>query len=285
MIKTFRAPFPMTPRPSGTTSGDKNAWDATETIHGLIRRLASDTSDEALEALSTLRDESTDDYQPFIQNACAQQLKARRESAFLSPDLTAVKAVLTDQNPISVADLQAVALDALARIQERMGRDDVDQLSMFHGPNGPLGEEACRNRLVILLRDIIGHGIDAIPERSMPAERRADIVLALGGLQLPIEAKGQWHRELWTAALTQLDAFYTIEWRAYGIGIYLVFWFGSDVPASRMLKSRGRGRNHVRCETAAQLQSALTADIPEHRRSAIRVVVMDVSKSPRPPIQ
>lgn len=285
MIETFRTQFPMSPRPSGTTSGDKNAWDATETIHGLIRRLASDTSDEALEALSTLRDESADGYQPFIQNACAQQLKARRESAFLSPDIAAVKAVLTNQNPITVADLQAITLDALARIQERMGRDDVDQLSIFYGANGPLGEEACRNRLVILLRDIIGHGIDAIPERAMPAERRADIVLALGSLQLPIEAKGQWHRELWTAALTQLDAFYTIEWRARGIGIYLVFWFGNDVPASRKLKSRGRVRNHVRCETAAQLQSALTAAIPEHRRDAIKVVVMDVSKRTLPPSQ
>ena len=282
LVRKFRGPFPMTPHPSGSSSGDRNAWDATGTIHGMIRRLASDTSDAALAALSALRDGCADDYQPFIQNACAQQLKARRESAFLAPDLKTVKAVLDNKGPVTVADLQAITLDALTRIQERMGRDDVNQVGMFHGPTGPLGEEACRDRLVILLRDIVGHGIDAIPERFMPEGKRADVVMALGSLQLPIEIKGQWHRELWSAASTQLDAFYTIEWRAKGIGLYLVFWFGNDVPDSRKLKSRGRGT--TRCGTPDQLQKALTEEIPEHRRDAIKVVVMDVSKGSRPPI-
>jgi energy-coupling factor transporter ATP-binding protein EcfA2 len=279
LVRTFRKQFPTTYHPSGSSTGNRNGWDATETIHSMIRRLASDTSDEAVEALARLRDETNDEYQPFIQNAYAQQQKARRETGFQPHSLEAVKAVLANNGPLTIADLQQVTMDALDRIQERMGRDDVNQLTMFHGPTGPLGEEACRNSLIILLRDIIGHGIEVIPERQMPAEKRADIVIASGILQLPIEAKGQWHRELWNAAVTQLDTFYAIEWRARGAGLYLVFWFGNDVEPARKLRSRGRGT--TRCDTPEQLQKALVAEIPEHRRDAIKVIVLDVSKGPR----
>lgn len=276
LVRNFRGHFPSAERSPGVSSGDSNPWDATDFLRGMIRRIASDTSDEAISALTELRAESNDGYLPFIQNACAQQLKARRDASFIPPHLEDITAVLRDGRPTTVADLRALALDAVSTVQARMNRDDVDQVSLFFDGTKPKTEEECRNSLVILLRDLIGHGVDSVPERLMPANKRADIVFGLDDLRLPVEAKGQWNAELWTAANDQLDARYAVEWRAQGYGIYLVFWFGADTPPSRKLKSPGRGRQ--RPQSPSDLRDALVARIPEHRRGQISVLVLDVSR-------
>jgi hypothetical protein len=276
LVLTFREAFPATERPSGSSSGDTNPWDASDFLRGLVRRIAGDTSDPAVSILAALRDEVADDYRPFLKNACAQQLKARREAGFKPSNLDALSFVLRNQSPTSVADLQALAIDTLALVQSRMNRDAVDQVSMFYDGAVPKSEEDCSKSVVILLRDLIGHGIDTTPEYPMPGDNRADIVLALNDFRLPIEAKGQWHKKLWVAASEQLDAFYAIEWRARGYGIYLVFWFGSEVPDQKKLRSPGRGVR--RPDTPEALKAALTARIPEHRRGQITIVVLDVSR-------
>jgi hypothetical protein len=48
-------------------------------------------------------------------------------------------------------------------------------------------------------------------------------------MNLSIEIKGQWHREVWTAAETQLQD-YTKQYKSDGHGIYLVLWFGHLGP-------------------------------------------------------
>ena len=275
-IRVFREAFPAVERPSGSSSGDTNPWDASDFLRGLIRRIASETSEHAVSILAALRDEFEDGYRPFLQNACAQQLKTRREAGFAPPTLDALAAVLESQGPTGAADLQALAVDALAVIQSRMNRDAVDQVSMFYDGAVPKGEEDCSKSVVILLRDLIGHGVDTTPEYPMPDDNRADIVLALNDLRLPVEAKGQWHDKLWVAASEQLDAFYAIEWRARGYGIYLVYWFGPDVPDTKRVQSPGRAVK--RPDTPQALREALVQRIPEHRRGQIAVVVLDVSR-------
>ena len=44
-------------------------------------------------------------------------------------------------------------------------------------------------------------------------------------MNLPIEIKGQWHREVWNAAEIQSQD-YTKEYKSDGHCIYLVLWFG-----------------------------------------------------------
>lgn len=276
LVRTFRGPFPSTSRPTGSSSGDENGWDATEFLHTIMRRLAADTSDEAVAALAELRDAAADGYEPFLKNACAQQLRARRDASFAPLALDQVSAVLSRRGPTSAADLQALVLDALETVQSRMNRDAEGQVELFYGPDGPKGEEACRDALAILLRDVPGHGVVITSEDRAPSDKRADMVFSLNQLRLPLEAKGQWHDKLWVAANEQLDAYYAIEWRARNLGIYLVFWFGPDVPESKRLQSPGRGQ--ARPETAKALREALVARVAEHRRGQIAVVVLDVSR-------
>jgi hypothetical protein len=276
VFRTFREAFPLVQHPTGSSTGNTNPWDATDFLAGRMHKLATDTSDAAIGELELLLEATEDGYTPAIRNARAEQLKARRETDFTPTTLPALAAVVGGRAPKTIADLQALALDALEVIQAQLRGDALDRVGLFYGPAGPLDENACRNRLAILLERQLPYGISAIPERRMPNDKRADLALLLDDLQLPIEAKGQWHRELWTAADLQLDHLYTRDWRAGGCGIYLVFWFGADIARPRHLQAPAEGIEHP--TTAAALKRALTAQIPAHRRGSIDVVVLDLSR-------
>ena len=54
IIQEFRASWSNCPHPEGSTSGDRNPWDASEFIGALIRRLGDNVSDAAIAAMSAL---------------------------------------------------------------------------------------------------------------------------------------------------------------------------------------------------------------------------------------
>jgi len=275
LIRTFRPLHKAIGRPTGTTSGNQNEWDATEFLQGAIGELASDTSDAAITALTELRDEASDGYTDAIRKASSDQIQARREGDFKPLRLDDLAAVLRQAPPATIQDLRAIALDALASVQRQVRGDDVDSAKLFYDGGAPLTENRCRNVLTTLLRGTLPFGIDCVPERAMPNGKRVDLVLAIDALQLPLEAKGQWNPHLWTGAADQLDGLYTKEWRASGAGIYLVFWFGPGGPEGRILKAPPKGQALPR--TPEELAAALSARLPEHRRADLSIVVFDVS--------
>jgi hypothetical protein len=276
IVTTFRGLWTFETHPSGSSMGDQNAWDATDFLASVIRRLAADTSDAAVDALVTLRDAPSDGYTALLKSNSVEQRQAKLEAEFQPASLDKVLAVVRLEPPRSAADLQALTLDILERYQARLLGDDVGRVKLFYGPDGPLDENSCRDRLAMQLADQMPFGIELVPERQMPQGRRADLVVALGGVQLPIEVKGQWNRQLWTAADQQLDALYAKDWRAEGVGIYLVFWFGAAMPRPRQLQSPPPPA--VPPATAQDLKRALIELIPESRRGAIEVVVLDLSR-------
>ena len=276
-VRTFRRHFDYVSHPTGSSRGNENKWDATDFIASVIRRLAADTSDEAIVALRRLRDAPKDGYTSLIKSVRVEQRQARLEADFQPARLADLASLVLAEPPRTVADLQALALDTLDRFQAQLRGDALNRIDRFYGPAGPLDENACRDWLAIQLEDSLrSDGVQVTPERLMPKGRRADLVLALGDLQLPIEAKGQWNRDLWTAADLQLDAFYATDWRAGGVGIYLVFWFGPEAPPPRRLKAPPRGL--PRPTTPEELRQGLIGQIPEHRRGAIEVFVLDASR-------
>jgi len=76
-------------------------------------------------------------------------------------------------------------------------------------------------------------GIQCAPEGHLAADKRADIQCSIGQLMLLIEVKGQWHKELWTAAETQHDRLYAPDWRADRCGVYLALWFGRGMSKGK----------------------------------------------------
>ena len=83
-------------------------------------------------------------------------------------------------------------------------------------------------------------GISIVPEHQLKALKRCDFTATkmIGGVRrlLVTEVKGQWHNELYTAAVAQLHERYSIHPDAEQQGVYLVLWFGPEVSVAGLEK-------------------------------------------------
>ena len=214
----------------------------------------------------------------MARHALAQQRKARRDFEYTAPSVRELQAVLTDDLPETIDDMRAYIADRLDVLQERMHTSDTDMWEVYWTEEGPRGEEYCRNRLVEQVAGLMPDAVRIVPEMRMPERRRADIVAICNAVGLPVEIKGQWHREVWDAASDQLDAYYARELHAQGRGVYLVLWFG-DVPGRQLPPHPERLE---RPQTPQALRQMLVDRLPEARRLQIDVFVVDLSRPSEP---
>lgn len=274
IINTFRSLCPMVERPSGTSSGDSNPWDASNFIVHLIRRLGNDSSEEAIDALVRLRDAPNDGYSESVKIVIAEQTRMRVEAAYAPPTLAAIDAITRNHAPLSLTDLQTLVLEELATTQAKIKSDDAESWRGFYDDEKvPFAEERCRDHLLGLLRQG-SEGLTFDPETHVAADKEVDITCSAGTLRIPIEIKGQWHSELWKGADRQLDALYTRDWRAEGRGIYLVLWFGDQQQTTKRLKSPGR--HEALPTTADDLKEMLVATSRSAREGRVSVFVLDL---------
>lgn len=276
IVRTFGVAWAHAGRPTGMTQGDGNPWDASNFIMSCIDGISSDPTDKASGILDRLTEEATlASYRDIIKHARAQQRRLRRDKEFLSPSFEAVKSSLADGVPGTIDDLKSVILDQLETLQIYVRVSDTDAWETFWEAGQPRGENACRHRLLDLIRPHLKpKEIDLLPETLMPEKKRTDIVGLHKGKGLPIEVKGQWHRDVWDASSTQLDDKYTRDWRADGRGIYLALWFGNVTGKNPPPHPEGLPAPTI----AAEFQSMLQDRLLESQRSRIDVVVLDVSK-------
>lgn len=276
IIKNFRTLWPMVEHPGGSTSGNINPWDASQFIVHLIRRLGNDSSEEAVAALLRLRDAPADGYIESIKVVIAEQARICVESAYAPPSLGAINAIARNIAPESAADLQALVVDELATAQAKIKSDDAESWRGFYDDNGvPFVEERCRDHLLGLLRQG-SNEITFDPETHIAGDKEVDIACSVGTLRIPIEVKGQWHKDLWKGADIQLDTLYTPDWRAEGRGIYLVLWFGNQQQPSKRIKSRGRGVKSPK--TADELREMLIAGSRSTREGRVVIFVLDLEQ-------
>ncbi len=180
--------------------------------------------------------------------------------------------------PSNADDLKALVVEELAVAQKKLVGDDLDQIRDFWNDAGvPHDENRCRDRLAALIEPELKHyGVMRITEADMPKTKRADLAFACGQLQLPMEVKGQWHKDVWDAATGQLDLQYLIDWRSEQRGIYCVLWCG-DLPSKsgRRLKAPPKGLSTPK--TPGEMREMLIAQIPKSRQPLIDVVVLDLT--------
>lgn len=280
IIRHFRSLFPVAERPSGVTTGDQNAWDATDFLRNLIDSLGANSSAEAGEELLALNKDAEDTYTPYIRFAAEQHRRARREGNFAGVSLENLKAVLELRPPTTTGDLLVIVQDCIARLQLQLRGSDTDIIDKYYRDNGqPREEDWCTDRLIEDIERLLPpYGINTVPQRDMPNGKRVDVVFALGDLALPMECKAQWNRDLWTAASKQLDALYVGDWRAQDRGLLLVYWFGPNVEKAHRPSRQSRDTSAP--VTADDLRELLLAQVPAARRTSIFVEVLDLSTKP-----
>ena len=278
IVGQFRSLWPRASHPTGTTWGDTNAWDASEFLDSVINRLASDTSDRAVVALRKLINSPKDPYTPILLHAYDQQRHSRRELAFSGITLDRLRDVIDAKPPRTTSDLLAVVLFALHRLQAQLKGNDTDIVDKYWTDDGPPRDErTCTDRLIEdLERTLPVRGIARTPERDMPKDKRADVVFTAGDASLPVECKGQWNDDRWTAASLQLDALNLRDWRSQDRGLYIVYWFGAQVPPNRALRKRQHGDTPP--GSPQELRRKLLDCLPAARHRSIAIEVLDLSR-------
>lgn len=271
----FRTAWPYTGHPEGSSIGDTNSWNASDFITSIVSHLGDDSSDEAIAALTSLRDGKSDGYTPYLQVVAAEQRRKRMEQDFAAPDLAMLRGAIEDTAPTTAADLQAVMLEELEVAQAKLDGHPVDwRDDFFDEESRPKDEESCRHKILQMFGEY-PMGILCAPEGQLANHKRADIQCTIEELMLPIEIKGQWHPKLWTAAETQLDRQYASDWRAEKYGIYLALWFGRSVAENKRPKAPPKGI--AAPNTADEMQAALASALPAALQGRIAVVVLDLS--------
>lgn len=274
IIQTFRAQWPVAEHPNEETCGYDNAWEASQFINSFIDRIGSSTDVEAVKVLQRLRYVSEDSYTFRIKVVAAEQHRLIVEASYIPLSLAAVKAITYNTLPKSMADLQALIIEELEVVQAKIKSDDVDSRCAFYDDNKVAHkEERCSSALIGLLRQGV-KGIEYTPELHIANDKEVDITCAIEKLRLPIEVKGQWHKDLWHAADTQLDRLYTQDWRAKNRGIYLVLWFGQKQPENKILQTPGRGI--TKPKTAEELQEMLKLNSQATLQGRVEIFVLDL---------
>lgn len=273
IVSTFRQLWPWVSDSDDGWREVRNTWNACRFLSGILEKLANTTTPEAIAALQALRDAPQDSYTELLQTLCTQQLRKLCEQNYVPASLEALQSIAHDAAPNSIEDLQAWVIEELRVVQTKIRANDVDSWRGFFDDKGtPYGEERCRDHLLELLRQGAKE-VTYTPEAHVAGDKEVDITCSVGALRLPIEIKGQWHREVWTAADTQLVPQYTTDWQARNHGIYLVLWFGEQ-QGNKALKPLGKGQPVPR--SADEMHTMLTARSVAAQSGKVKVVVLDI---------
>ena len=243
-------------------------------IGALLDRLAASpdpAAGDALEALSSEPELSA--WRDALFRARDRQRVVRRDAGYRPPGIEQVWRTLANGPPANSGDLAALLVDRLQEIAVELRTGNANGWRLFWNegphrePDAPRHENACRDALLLLLRERLAPVVEVQPEGRYANDRRADIRVACRDFQVPIEIKKNSHRDLWSAMRDQLLAHYTQDPATDGYGTYLVFWFGAngtppppDGPPPR---------------SAAELETRLTASLSAAQARRIAVCVID----------
>ena len=275
LISTGRNVWPRCFPPRGSSSGRHNAWDASKIIDGWIEALAGRPTDAAGVVLQDLKRAPADSYSEYLHHKSAEHSQLLVETVYEPISIEALAAAVDQTAPRTPDDLRAVVLDGLKETETYIRGSDTTPLDAYWEGEVPRDENTCRDRFIDHFRAQHAGKLVEIPERLATHSKRADISFLSNGLELPCEAKGQWHKDLWTAPRNQLDKQYTSLPNAHERGIYLVFWFGQSVPKGKRISPHPEGLPTP--TLASELQCLLQANLTPAERARLDVVVIDLS--------
>lgn len=227
LLENYIYEWPEIDSPEGIIR-DRDPYNAAWQIREWIDALANDLSDESVDILNKICNEKKDSSYIFIIKNLREQQRIKHISERKEYySIKEIKSILTKSRPESIKDLQVLILDALDDAQDKIRGSITNQIDLFWCLEGkPQDENFCRDRLMEIIREYFEYPkIKILKESASVKEKRVDIKVYLDKLIVPIEIKGQWHRDIWSAAESQLHA-YASEYGADGYGIYLVLWFG-----------------------------------------------------------
>lgn len=276
LLDAFTPHWPEIDLPSSHGTESPRNERAYRFLSNLVSKIANDIPEKSLPVLNQLINESK--LSSFRQDALHLRAGINRKLAlrdFVVSSASKIIEFFDDYQVASVEDLRAMLLEKLEELQKYIQSAETDPLDVYYPAGKRVDENTARNRIVEFLQPRFS-GLDVISgvEQHMAAGNRCDITatISLNGKQhlLVVELKGQWNKELYTAATEQLHKRYSSHPNAAEQGIYLVLWFGSDE------KVADRVAHGI--ETPQQLKGKILEELPAELRGKIDVFVLNLSR-------
>ncbi len=277
LINKFASRWPVVKSPSGVWVGINNDWDATERISDLIRALGEMKTNKAIAHFETLKQsENVGDYQDYINHVFSQAKRTLAEDQHSEVTLDDVRAVLSSGQATNVSDLQTIFLEEIKKYQKRIKNGQTDTYLTFWNESRPHHENYCRDRILDgMSEQMAKYGVRIHKEGAVANNCRVDLLLTCKDFDLPVEIKGQWHPDIWTAAYDQLEK-YSQDYRTDGTGVYLVIWHGHVDKKNIKKPPKGAKPNSADKVLSALQQNYLSTISPK-----TKIFVLDVSKPAR----
>lgn len=205
----------------------------------------------------------------------AAQVRKKSLEAFDPPSTRDIVNTLDRDSIVTVESLRQLIIQELQEYQKYIFGGEYNSVDRFYSNGARLGEESCTEIIAERLSLILRHqNIIITPEHHLKSEKRSDFTVAkiINGKRrlLVTEVKGQWHRELYSAASTQLFERYAIHPEAEEQGIYLILWFGET-------ESVAERKNHG-ITSAQALKNSVEEMLPQDLKGLIDIFVLDLSK-------
>ena len=202
---------------------------------------------------------------------------------FKAPSSEEIVNFLDNDSVITVEGLRVLILEELEFYQNDLRGGDTTSPSLFYHKqydgstiseyihlNEVDATKIVADRLKLRLSN---KGIIVTLEHQMQHANRCDITFAKvidnQRKLLVLESKGQWHKELYNAASTQLAERYSIHPDAEQQGIYFVLWFGVNEKVANL-------KNHA-VSSAQELKAILENKLPSELKRRIDIFILDVS--------
>ncbi|MBJ3780438.1 hypothetical protein JFY47_07845 [Enterobacter asburiae] len=276
ILDAFIEHCPHVDLPDSWDSDSPREEKAYRFLTNLIWSMNSDTPDNAIPVLDRLIEDSRFiSLHKELQSIYASQIRKKALRDFEPPTPDEIVQRLDCDSVVTVEGLRQLVLQELHDFQKVIDGGEFNSADRFYEKNEHLDEvkstEIIAERLNLRLQP---QGISITPEHQLKGKKRSDFTASklIGGKRrlLVTEVKGQWHRELYSAASAQLYDRYSIHPDAELQGIFLVIWFGESETVA--------GRKAHGIKTAQELKISIEAVLQADLRGLIDVFVLDVAR-------
>ncbi|ECA4737028.1 hypothetical protein ELQ56_07420 [Salmonella enterica subsp. enterica serovar Lerum] len=277
ILDAFIEHWPHVDLPDSWGSDSPKEEKAYRFLTDLIWSINSDTPDNTIPVLGRLlADPRFTCLHKDLQSIYAAQIRKKALRDFEPPTPDEIVQRLDCDSVVTVEGLRQLVLQELNDFQKAINGGEFNSADRFYEKNERLDEvkstEIIAERLNLRLEP---QGISITPEHQLKDQNRSDFTASklIGGKRrlLVTEVKGQWHRELYSAASAQLYDRYSIHPDAEQQGIFLVIWFGESETVA--------GRKTHGIKTAQELKIGIEAVLPADLRGLLDIFVLDVSRN------
>ena len=274
ILDGFIERWPKEELPSGWGSDSPQDEKAYRLLKELLWSFNTDDGVSYIKLL--LSDLRFSDFHMDLQSINASLIRKSALRDFTPPLPQEIIKLLDGNEVVTVEGLRKLVLYELQRYQQDINGGEFNSAERFYEKDERLDEvrstEIIAERIKLRLEP---QSITVTPEHQLKDRNRSDFTVTkiIGGQRrlLVTEVKGQWHRELYTAASAQLYDRYSIHPDAEKQGIFLVIWFGANEEVA--------GRKKHGIESAEMLKSRIEDKLPADLLGLIDVFVLDVSRT------